>query len=81
MIWTKRIFVALGGVLLAAALLGAVPPKREPSAERPSLAGEELESKAAHGAWLAAMADRTPIFDEKRERLWDAAWERRLRDL
>ncbi len=41
----------------------------------------QLESEMAHGVWLTAMADRALIFDEKRERLWEAALERRLRDL
>jgi putative transcriptional regulator len=42
---------------------------------------KQLESEMAHGVWLTAMADRALIFDEKRERLWEAALERRLRDL
>jgi putative transcriptional regulator len=41
----------------------------------------QLESEMAHGVWLTAMADRALIFDENRERLWEAALERRLRDL
>lgn len=41
-IWPKRTFLAIGGFLFTTALLGAVPPKLEAFAERPSLAGQLL---------------------------------------
>ncbi len=41
----------------------------------------QLETEMARHDWETAMADPALIFDEKRERLWDVAMERRLRDL
>ncbi len=40
--WSKRVFLALGAFLLAAALLGAVQAKLEPRPNRASLAGQVL---------------------------------------
>ncbi len=41
----------------------------------------QLEAEMAGHAWFTAIADPALIFDERRERLWDTAMERRLRDL
>jgi len=41
----------------------------------------QLEFELSHDAWFTAMADPKLIFDEQRDRLWDAAMERRLRAL
>jgi putative transcriptional regulator len=41
----------------------------------------QLEEEMAAGAWFAAAADPALIFDERRERVWDVAMERRLHDL
>ncbi len=41
----------------------------------------QLESELARKDWYVATADPALIFDEKRERLWDTAMERRLHDL
>jgi putative transcriptional regulator len=41
----------------------------------------QLEAEMARDDWFTAMADPALIFDERRERLWDVAMERRLRDL
>jgi putative transcriptional regulator len=41
----------------------------------------QLEAEMARNDWFTAIADPALIFDESRERLWDAAMERRLRDL
>jgi putative transcriptional regulator len=41
----------------------------------------QLEAELARHDWYTASADPGLIFDEKRERLWDAAMERRSHDL
>ncbi len=41
----------------------------------------QLEAELGRNDWFIAAGDPALIFDEKRERLWDAAMERRLRDL
>jgi putative transcriptional regulator len=41
----------------------------------------QLEAELARDDWFTAEADLALIFDEKRERVWDRAMERRLRDL
>jgi putative transcriptional regulator len=41
----------------------------------------QLEAEMARNDWFTAIADPALIFDESRDRLWDAAMERRLRDL
>ncbi len=41
----------------------------------------QLEAEMARKDWETAMADPALVFDVKRERLWDVAMERRLRDL
>jgi len=41
----------------------------------------QLEAETVRNDWYTARADFALVFDESRERLWDAAMERRLRDL
>ena len=41
----------------------------------------QLEAELAHNGWFTAMADVTLIFEERRERVWDLALDRRSRDL
>jgi putative transcriptional regulator len=41
----------------------------------------QLEAELAHNDWFTAMADVVLIFEERRERVWDTAMERRSRDL
>jgi putative transcriptional regulator len=41
----------------------------------------QLEAEIANNNWFTAMADPALIFDERRERLWDTAMQRHLRDL
>jgi len=41
----------------------------------------QLEAELAHNDWFTAMADVALIFEERRERVWDTAMERRSRDL
>ncbi len=41
----------------------------------------QLEAELARHDWYSALPDPALIFDEGRERLWDVAMERRLRDL
>jgi putative transcriptional regulator len=41
----------------------------------------QLEAEMARKDWYTATADSGLVFDEKRERLWDVATERRLHDL
>lgn len=41
----------------------------------------QLEAEIARHDWETAVADAALVFDEKRERLWDVAMERRLHDL
>jgi putative transcriptional regulator len=41
----------------------------------------QLEGEMAAHAWLTAAANPVLVFDERRERLWDVAMERRWHDL
>jgi putative transcriptional regulator len=41
----------------------------------------QLEAELAHNDWFTAMGDLALIFEERRERVWDTAMERRARNL
>jgi putative transcriptional regulator len=41
----------------------------------------QLEGEIEHGAWLMAPAEPKIVFDEERDRVWDAAYARRMQDL
>ena len=41
----------------------------------------QLEDEHARRDWVVAPGDANPIFDEDREKIWDAAFARRMLDL